>query len=161
MTIIRFPSAGAAMVGGAMLFTAAQLGVVAPAYSQGAGECACVAQNGPGMLSEAAGEVLVSQRAGMLPAAPGAQLAPGSRVLVGPRSSALVSFPGCELRLAANAQLDVVARGSQLCLRVDGPDVVAGEGGSGFGLPEGIFGSLFVGGLAVGLLDGGKSPVSP
>ena len=64
------------------------------AASDKAPECACLvpmtqASAPVGSLKKVSGNVMVTQAAGFLPAAEGAQLAPGSRVIVGANSTAM------------------------------------------------------------------------
>lgn len=153
--MIWTPSKGALPFAVALIAASAVMSVEAQAQND---DCVCYAPLGSiGDVSQASGEVLVSQQAGFQRVASQSPVSEGSRVIVGPAGSAVVRLDAkCSATLRSTSTAEVVRTDTRLCLRIaDNQSAGLQPGGSppAFGLPEALFGTLAVGGLTIGILD--------
>ena len=92
--------------------------------------CTCVVGEATGTITQSVGDVLVTRRAGLSPATPGAQVGPSSLVTTGPDAEARVSFQLCQVELDENQQLSIAPVQGRQCAVVQATDgVVLADGG--------------------------------
>lgn len=163
----------------AVVFAGAFVGV-SQASEQDA--CGCVVApnaSGAGSIVSSTGDVFMSSTKGFEAVSTGQIIPQDAEIIVGCKAAAQIKVgQACNMQLSGGSQVQIVASGSQLCVRakqasqdcgggsVDGSGALSSaksqtNGGTGFGLPEGIFvGTAGIWGIAAAA-EGSDNPPPP
>jgi hypothetical protein len=125
--------------------------------------------SGKGSISSVTGNVSLAQGGGVLRAASGASVSPGSRILTGEGGTAQVNLgAGCFTSVAPNSVATFTSRGGLTCLHQNEPFTAQATGNNGNGdcsngsASCGLIGGLVVGAVIAGTIAAGvSSGVSP
>lgn len=118
--------------------------------------CRCVVSRGAiGLIREANGNVMATQRTGLVPVQANSTMRVPGRVVTGASSSSVVALGDrCEVAVGANESAEITAEQGRLCLRLVGnaPEGAVGMFG-GISPVVPLVGALGAGGLAVALFS--------
>jgi hypothetical protein len=147
----------------AILWTASWTHAQAPGTGDG---CSCISNAPTAQVTNVSGTVMASGADGWSQATAGTVIGAGGTISVGTQSSGAVALTGCTVELGPDSVMTIEPLDTQWCARTS-TNVAAQQqgsspngGGLSFGVPEQIFGTLFVGAIAAGQLESDR-PASP